>query len=928
MDRKKETGQKFSSGKVYKENSIDFNAFLNGDISESESVSEVVPTSEIIEKNEEVEIKKETKPDNDLKIEKKDSQNNSTKTSHYDSLLLQAMEDDDDEFDELEDGFEEEVKKLTSKSENNEKETESKTLSNLSRNEENVQKYQDERTMANNAVDKISEKEISIQEDVKQEEIVESKGYSESEKMFQQPIIEESITKTENNDSESNIQIKEEVAESNTETESIEENNENQLDMTDDEFFAEGAKSSEEKGRTVQIFELSDDIKDEDVTSATTIKRQFNPNPDPSLIEGFDFNHPCLDDIYGYTYPEEMAKLRERRAIEKQSKLEALLAEEQRKEEEKAKKEASLNVKNSKRKKKQEQIASMLPEDIKAKKQFFIPKSYPKHYEDPTDEEIDDRTGKSYYYFNFTKTVQNSKFKFLAKILPVTAIDEVLYDKDFTTIIAERQHDKSVRLNSMTAGEQFFRDIRNVFIVLAMFFALGFAINYKYKTDIVPNQQYELAMKTLNNKYYEDAYYMFTELGTKDLSKYYAKYCEAKMYQKTEQYQKAIDAFSLLSPYNDSVFKTISVNIEDEINECHYQIGLSLYYEGNFEEARKVFKNIYEYSDAIEKYYECGYRIAKEIYENSQTNEDSMNALVYFYKIRKYANTEVQNTISIISDTLYSNANKLYEKKEYSEALELFKFLAKYNYENTNESEIITAKSMVKQCTYKYGLDLYKNKEYEKAIEVLAEIPEYKDSAVLRKECIYNIALKQYKESPIASIETFDSIEGYKDATDYLNSDKIVLYGKWEITDTNGSSSTIVNFNFYEDGRFVTNTQIDNVAISKKDNPIYYTWNGDAFVTNTGIYSIEIEDYDEEKQTLTLICKNTMTLKTTKYGCRNLASLNDMLLAEKEEEISTEGIIMLHKQYSNLLRTFMDKKSDHLILVNGSEVNIFKGKID
>ena len=71
-----------------------------------------------------------------------------------------------------------------------------------------------------------------------------------------------------------------------------------------------------------------------------------------------------------------------------------------------------------------------------------------------------------------------------------------------------------------------------------------------------------------------------------------------------------------------------------------------------------------------------------------------------------------------------------------------------------------------------------------------------------------------------------------------------------------------------------------------------------------------------------------MTLKTTKYGCRNLASLNDMLLAEKEEEISTEGIIMLHKQYSNLLQTFMDKKSDHLILVNGSEVNIFKGKID
>ena len=304
-----------------------------------------------------------------------------------------------------------------------------------------------------------------------------------------------------------------------------------------------------------------------------TIRKKFNPHPDENLIAGKDFHDPSLDEIYCFEYSDDIIKIRERKARQKEDKIAALLQEEQKKEE--------------KRRKAKKQV----------KKRKKVPSRYPKTYIDPTDEEIDDKTGKPYYYFNFQKTLANSKFKFLSKILPVQAIDEVLYDKGFLDGVADRQHEKAVKLNSMSAEEQYSRDLRNTGIKIAAWAFFIFAVFFKVSYDIIPDNKYNIALNSMMNKQYEESYYQFTELGTKNLSVYYAKYSEAKMHYLTGNYEKASEAFSMLIPYAEA-FKPLGINIENEINECRYQTALDFYYAGNFQSAKDIFKEIYSYSDA------------------------------------------------------------------------------------------------------------------------------------------------------------------------------------------------------------------------------------------------------------------------------------------------------------------------------------------
>jgi len=585
MDKKKETGQKFSSGKIYKENSIDFNSFLTGNFEPEEDIAEIND----VEKN-----KKDENPVEKPITETKGKENASPETSQYENILLQAMEDDN-EFDELEDGFEEETKKLTKLEETKKSEKvtktqplekdsslkeEPKTNKPLSKQESSAKDTKKiEKPTSDNIKDKSTNKKEEPEEVVsapienkETENKVEDKEEPEAIKKESQKEekIEEAIKKEENQQTDNIESQKEE----NVEVE--------KLDMTADELFEQIVSDSQKNvGKKVDISEIIGEVDgDSVVASGKVLKNKFNPNPDKNLIEGLNFNDPLLNDIYGYTYSDEICDIRERKAVAREEKLKKYLEEQAKKEEEKAKRAELEATKNKKRKQKQQQIEEKLPENIRSKKHALIPKSYPKQYIDPTIETIDENTNQVRYDFSFRKTLESGKGKFLTKILPVNAIDEVLYDKSFAATIAEKQHEKNVRLNSMTAGEQFARDIRKVAVVLAMFFVLFFAINLKYKRDIIPDRQYANAVATLNNKFYDQAYNMFIQLGNKELSVYYAKYSEAKMYQKTEQYEKAIEAFNLLVPYNDSIFKNISVNINDEINECHYQTALTLYYNG------------------------------------------------------------------------------------------------------------------------------------------------------------------------------------------------------------------------------------------------------------------------------------------------------------------------------------------------------------
>lgn len=636
------------------------------------------------------------------------------------------------------------------------------------------------------------------------------------------------------------------------------------------------------------------------------IKKRFNPNPPAKLIEGKDFNDASLDDIYGYTYKDNIAELRLRKAEQRAEKIEALKAEEERLEQ----------LKKSKKKKKDKPEKQY---EQKPKKPVKVPEKYPKHYDDPTDMEIDERTGKPYYYFNFTKTLANSKLKFLSKILPTEAIDDVLYDKGFLDGVADRQHDKTLRLNNMSPEEQYTRDMRNMAISIAACIVFVFSIFWKVTFNIIPDNKYEQACQTMASQDYENAYYQFTELGNKDKSVYFAKYSEAKMYYKTNKFQEAKEAFTLLLPFEADIFKPMGINISDEVSECSYQIALNYYYEGDFETAKNIFKEIYTYSDSTERYYECGYKIAKVAYEDYKDNDDLKKALKYFYRVRKYSSDDVTSYVKTIQDMLYDSADNAYKGKDYETALDLFSYLALFNY--TNENDGINSKEMVFQCTYRYGLDLYKNRQYESARKVLSEIPDYKDSYVLSKECIYNIAHILYENNPVGSIAEYNKIVGYRDSSEILYSPRLILYGQWEITEMNGSAITPVDFSFYDDGQFKTNKQILSVAISTAATPIEYEWNGSSFVAMDGDYTITPEyNWDDKKMLIT--CKGPNNENT--YSCKRILSYEELVLAESGETKTETAEETMNQKFRNLIQDYVDKKTDNMVYMDGEDFNIFE----
>lgn len=661
-----------------------------------------------------------------------------------------------------------------------------------------------------------------------------------------------------------------------------------------------------------KVIKAADLIKDEQfLEKGKTLKKKFNPNPPKEMIEGHDFNDPYLDGIYNYTYPEQIAQIRERKAEQRKAKIDAQREEEERREALKGKK-----------KKKSAGKTSSAPAK-KSSKPLKVPDRYPKVYEDPTDEEIDEKTGKPYHYFNFTKTIRNSKFRFLEKILPTAAIDDVLYDKGFLDGIADRQHDKSIRLNNMSPEEQYARDLRNMAVKILAAAAFVFAVGCKVVFDIIPDRKYDAAIQAMETLDYENAYYQFTELGTKDLSVYFAKYSEAKMLYKVGKYQEAKDAFTLLLPFDEDIFKKMNIRIEDEVSECSYQIALNYYYAGDFETAKNIFKEIHTYSDSTQRYYECGFQIAKDSYDDWQDTEDLKKSLKYFYRVRKYSTEDVSGYISNIQGQLYELANDAYRDKNYTEAIDIFSYLALFNYEN--EEDGINAKEMVFQCTYRHGLDLYRNRKYESARKVLSEIPEYKDSYVLAKECVYNIAHILYEHNPVASIPEYNKIIGYRDSNDMLYSPLLIMYGKWNITEMNDSSISPVEFRFLDDGQFRTGSQLMNIAISTESSPICYEWDGEKYVALDGQYSI-MPEFDEDTNRMTITCRGPQQI--TKYKCQRKSTYEEMVYEMTEGNKTETAKETMNQKYQALIAGYIDKKLDHIVTMDGEDINIFEGNTD
>lgn len=535
---------------------------------------------------------------------------------------------------------------------------------------------------------------------------------------------------------------------------------------------------------------------------------------------------------------------------------------------------------------------------------------YPKEYFDPTDVEVDEKDGKSYYYFNVEKTLRKYNLAFIKKLKPLySSLEQWTFDNPAFDNVANKQHEKAEKLNSLPPLKQYEYD-KNLKLKKIGGIAAFIICIFMYITQIViPAHKFENAGNLFIRQDYENAYYAFNELGDYNNSHIYTHYCEAQMLYKTEQYEKSAKYFNDLIPYQDffdnDAFEDANDSIQNLYYESVYQQGLIKYAEKDYEGARAIFKTISSYNQATQYYYKCSYELA----EGYASKGDYFNAIDNFYIISKANYQDSKTRMQDIASILYESAIASYAIEDYETAIENFSFLSQYKYSDSA--------NMINQCKYKYALQLFKEKKYEKASEYFNEISQYKDSFALHKECIYKLATIAYNKDPIDSLTLFDKIHSYKNTDNILDSDILFLYGEWNINKINGNKANI-NFKFKQGGLFYIDEQLTGIAISTAATPYPYSWDGTSFSTDDGNYKIDISIIDSDNAIITCTGDN----KSATYSISRVYNYLELLAAEESDGLVESETLTINQRYEKELAEYIDKKTDGIVYINDQEVDV------
>ena len=181
---------------------------------------------------------------------------------------------------------------------------------------------------------------------------------------------------------------------------------------------------------------------------------------------------------------------------------------------------------------------------------------------------------------------------------------------------------------------------------------------------IIPSQNYNAAVKLMNNGKYEEAIAAFEAMdGYKDSSRkieacYSAilnmKYSVAIELMHNEQYNDAISAFEELQGHKDSKVK---------IKECRYAIAVALMDQKKYSEAISVFELIPGYKDSEDRIQECNTAVTEQkyIYAVSLMNDGKYEqAISTLEGIVNYKDSKklIDQCKSAILQAIYENAIK------------------------------------------------------------------------------------------------------------------------------------------------------------------------------------------------------------------------------------------------------------------------------
>lgn len=553
-------------------------------------------------------------------------------------------------------------------------------------------------------------------------------------------------------------------------------------------------------------------------------------------------------------------------------------------------------------------IGASFDESSKSKKRH---KGYPKKYFDPTDSEYEEKNGKTYYYFNVEKTLRKHNLMKLTRLVRIEKLEKWTFNKPFWDRVAEKQHNSVEKLNNSTAHEQFIHDLKNRIIKICAACLAVLAIFSYVSLSMIPSQKFQKAGTMLSSENYEQAYNAFTQLGNYKGSYVYAHYCEGQMALQNEDYDKAKKCFSDLKDY--SSYFSQKINIDDLINEADYQKAISDYNASDFENAKSEFKALSTYKEAVTYYYKCSCEIAEQLYSDGNVYD----AIDNLYEAGNANFETAHDRLVELADDIYEEGMGAYNLEDYDTAVKDFSFLKTYQYKDSEDMYI--------QCSYKNALIQYSNGNYEEAQKTFVSFEEYKDSYALFKECTYMLAKQEYVENAANSIEKYTSIKGYKDTNTVLSNPRMVLYGKWRITEQDAMKIDPVEFSFQSKGLFFTNTPISGVAISTDATSYEYTWQNNCYTAMDSTYTMSvnfpasaINDGDVNK--ITLVCSNGAN--TYSYTCERVQTYLEMINDSNNIQNTESEKQTLNQQISSEVQEYIEKKTDKII--NGQKISFKK----
>jgi tetratricopeptide (TPR) repeat protein len=297
-------------------------------------------------------------------------------------------------------------------------------------------------------------------------------------------------------------------------------------------------------------------------------------------------------------------------------------------------------------------------------------------------------------------------------------------------------------------------------------------------TYILPKQNYDAAVKLMNDGSYDEAVAAFTQLNgfsDSETEIFEAKYQKANSLFDEEKYDDAIVIYKEISDYKDST---------DKISESDYLKASAVMKSGDYDSAIDMFAAVSGYKDAAEQIEQCWYlkgiafikaaelEKAKDCYSNVSgdiavqmqeafcdkgsefyNSGDEKTALSYFDMVTDAA------VLTSIDAVYYAKGKALVSSKEYDAALEIFNKIISYK----------KSAEFIQRIHYLKAEDLLNSNNYSDAIAEYEIAGEYEDAADKIKLCNYQIARSYYDSGKYQkAIKAFTKLGKYKDSATWV----------------------------------------------------------------------------------------------------------------------------------------------------------------